>query len=337
MTLNLAINGMGRIGRLIIRSLFSQNKQKDINLVTVNDVSGVESLAHLLTYDSVHGKWDKSVEVVDGDLYVEGHKIKVQSSRNIADLDFSGVDLVMECTGKFADKDLAKAHLESGAKLVLISAPAKNVDATVVYGVNHTVLDTNATVISNASCTTNCLAPVVYSLHEAFGVDCGIMTTIHALTSDQNLTDASHSDIRRARMATASMIPTKTGAAKAIGLVIPSLSGKLKGMAVRVPTSNVSLVDVTLSLSKQVSEQDVAEALIKSSKEGLKGVMDVTTLPLVSVDYNGSSYSSVVDINETIVCGNMVKLLAWYDNEYGFACRMLDTALYFAQVHGIKI
>ncbi|MGA1665356.1 MAG: type I glyceraldehyde-3-phosphate dehydrogenase [Burkholderiaceae bacterium] len=332
MTIKVAINGYGRIGRNVLRAHYEGGKKHDIQIVAINDLGKPETNAHLTQYDTAHGKFPGTVSV-DGDyMVVNGDRIRVLANRNPAELPWGelGVDVVLECTGFFTTKEKASAHLAGGAKKVVISAPGgKDVDATVVFGVNQGVLKASDTVISNASCTTNCLAPVAKVLHEAIGIESGLMTTIHAYTNDQVLTDVYHEDLRRARSATMSMIPTKTGAAAAVGLVLPELNGKLDGFAMRVPTINVSVVDLTLS-SKKATSVDEVNQLLKAAAEGpMKGVLGYNTAQLVSVDFNHDSHSSVFDSTQTRVSpdGKLVKILSWYDNEWGFSNRMLDTTV----------
>jgi glyceraldehyde 3-phosphate dehydrogenase len=332
MTIKVAINGYGRIGRNILRAHYEGGKKHDIQFVAINDLGKPETNAHLTKYDSVHGPFPGTV-AVDGDaMIVNGDKIRVLANRNPAELPWKdlGVDLVMECTGFFTTKEKASAHIAGGAKKVIISAPGgKDVDGTIVYGVNHDTLKAGHTVISNASCTTNCLAPLVKPLHAKLGVESGLMTTIHAYTNDQVLTDVYHEDLRRARSATQSMIPTKTGAAAAVGLVMPDLNGKLDGFAIRVPTINVSVVDLTF-VSKTPTKVDEVNAILKAASEGeLKGILGYNTEPLVSIDFNHNPLSSIFDATQTRVStdGKLVKVLAWYDNEWGFSNRMLDTAV----------
>ncbi len=332
MTIKVAINGYGRIGRNVLRAHYEDGKQHDIQIVAINDLGKAETNAHLTQYDTVHGKFPGTVSV-DGDtMLVNGDRIKVLAIRNPAELPWGelGVDVVLECTGLFTTKDKASAHLLSGAKKVIISAPGgKDVDATIVFGVNHKTLRASHTVISNASCTTNCLAPLVKPLHEKLGIEQGLMTTIHSYTNDQVLTDVYHEDLRRARSATQSMIPTKTGAAAAVGLVLPELNGKLDGFAMRVPTLNVSVVDLSF-VSKKATTVDEVNAILKAASVGeLKGILGVNTAPLVSVDFNHDPRSSVFDATQTRVSsdGRLVKVLSWYDNEWGFSNRMLDTTV----------
>ncbi len=331
MSIKVAINGYGRIGRNILRAHYEGGKKHDIQIVAVNDLGNAETNAHLTRYDTAHGRFPGKVEVDGESMVVNGDRIKVLAMRNPAELPWGslGVDVVLECTGLFTSKERASAHLKGGAKKVIISAPGgKDVDATIVYGVNHQTLKPGHTVISNASCTTNCLAPMVKALHEKIGVVQGLMTTVHAYTNDQVLTDVYHEDLRRARAATMSMIPTKTGAAAAVGLVLPELNGKLDGFAVRVPTINVSIVDLTFTAARPTSVDEV-NAVMKAAAEGeLKGVLEYTKAPLVSVDFNHNPASSIFDATLTKVTGGtLVKALAWYDNEWGFSNRMLDATV----------
>ena len=330
MTIRVAINGYGRIGRNILRAHYESGKKHDIEIVAINDLGDPKTNAHLTQYDTAHGRFPGKVEVDGEYLVVNGDKIRVLANRNPAELPWGElkVDVVLECTGFFTTKEKASAHLKGGAKKVIISAPGgKDVDATVVYGVNHGVLKKEHTVISNASCTTNCLAPLVKPLHDKLGVVAGLMTTVHAYTNDQVLTDVYHEDLRRARSATQSMIPTKTGAAASVGLVLPELNGKLDGYAIRVPTINVSIVDLTFTASRETSVEEVNSILKEASQGALKGILDFTTEPLVSVDFNHNPASSTVDAGLTKVQGNLVNVSSWYDNEWGFSNRMLDTTV----------
>lgn len=331
MTIRVAINGYGRIGRNILRAHYEGGKKHDIQIVAINDLGDAKINAHLTKYDTAHGKFPGEV-AVDGDfLVVNGDKIKVCAQRNPAELPWKemGVDIVLECTGLFTSKAKAGAHLSAGAKKVIISAPGdKDVDATVVYGVNHHTLKAAHTVISNASCTTNCLAPMVKALNDRIGVVNGLMTTIHAYTNDQVLTDVYHTDLRRARSATMSMIPTKTGAAAAVGLVLPELNGKLDGFAIRVPTINVSLVDLAFVAKRPTTVEEVNNAVKQASESDLKGILEYNKDPLVSVDFNHNPASSVFDSTLTKVSdGTLVKACSWYDNEWGFSNRMLDVTV----------
>jgi len=331
MALKVGINGYGRIGRNILRALYEANRTKEIQIVAVNDLADPQSNAHLTQYDTAHGKFPGKVSV-DGDaIVVNGDRIKVFAERDPAKINWGsvGADIVLECTGFFTTKADAGKHLAGGAKKVVISAPGgKDVDATIVYGVNHDTLKASHTVISNASCTTNCLAPLAKVLHDGIGIERGLMTTIHAYTNDQRLTDVYHEDIRRARSATMSMIPTKTGAAAAVGLVLPALKGKLDGFAVRIPTINVSLVDLTFTPKRATTVEEI-DQLVKAAADGpLKGILAFTKAPLVSIDYNHDAHSSTYDATMTrVIDGNLVKVCAWYDNEWGFSNRMLDTTL----------
>src|SRR5947208_8733166 len=339
MTIKVAINGYGRIGRNVLRAHYEGGKKHDLAIVALNDLGSPETNAHLTRYDTMHGKFPGKVDV-DGDaMVVNGDRIKVLAQKNPAELPWSalGVDVVLESTGLFTTKEKASAHLKGGAKKVVISAPGgKDVDATIVYGVNHTTLKASDTVISNASCTTNCLAPLVKPLHDKIGVVNGLMTTIHAYTNDQVLTDVYHEDLRRARSATMSMIPTKTGAAAAVGLVLPELNGKLDGFAIRVPTINVSLVDLSF-IAKRDTTVDEVNALMKAASEGaLKDVLTYQTEQLVSVDFNHNPASSNFDATLTKVSGRLVKVSSWYDNEWGFSNRMLDTTVALMNAKKIK-
>jgi glyceraldehyde 3-phosphate dehydrogenase len=330
MTIRVAINGYGRIGKNILRALYESGKNKKIQVVAINDLGDPNVLLFLTQYDTVHGPFKGTVALEGDCLVVNGDRIKILSQRNPADLPWKdlNIDVVYECTGFFTSKDKASQHLQAGAKKVIISAPGgKDVDATIVYGVNDKILKASDTVISNGSCTTNCLAPLVKPLHEKIGLEQGLMTTIHAYTNDQRLTDVYHEDVRRARSATQSMIPTKTGAAAAIGLVLPELSGKLDGFAMRVPVINVSVVDLTFTAKRETSVAEVNDILKAASEGELKGILGYNTLPLVSVDFNHNPLSSIFDATQTKVIGTLVKVLSWYDNEWGFSNRMLDTTM----------
>jgi glyceraldehyde 3-phosphate dehydrogenase len=331
MTIRVAINGYGRIGRNILRAHYEGGKFKnEIQIVAINDLGNAESNAHLTRYDTAHGKFPGTVTVEGDSMIVNGDKIKVFAERNPANIPWGelNVDVVLECTGFFTTKEKASAHLAGGAKKVIISAPGgKDVDATIVYGVNHGVLKASDTVISNASCTTNCLAPLAKPLNDAIGIENGLMTTIHAYTNDQVLTDVMHEDLRRARSATMSMIPTKTGAAAAVGLVLPELNGKLDGYAMRVPTINVSVVDLTFIASRDTTVDEVNNVMKAASEGSLKGILDYNKAPLVSVDFNHNPASSTYDETLTKVSGRLVKVSSWYDNEWGFSNRMLDTTV----------
>ncbi|MFI8582942.1 type I glyceraldehyde-3-phosphate dehydrogenase [Ectopseudomonas khazarica] len=333
MTLRIAINGFGRIGRNVLRALYTQNYRQQLQVVAINDLGDSAINAHLLQYDSVHGHFPEEVRVDGESLWIKGDRIAVSAIRNPADLPWRAhqVDVVLECTGLFTERDKAAAHLAAGARKVLISAPAKGADATLVYGVNDEVLTPAMQIISNASCTTNCLAPVAQVLQRELGIEQGLMTTIHAYTNDQNLSDVYHSDPYRARSATQSMIPTKTGAAEAVGLVLPELAGKLTGMAVRVPVINVSLVDLTLQVRRDTDATEV-NALLKAASER-SPVLGYNALPLVSCDFNHNPLSSIFDANHTKVSGRLLKVMAWYDNEWGFSNRMLDNCLLLARMN----
>lgn len=330
MTIKVAINGYGRIGRNILRAHYEGGKRHDIQIVAINDLGDPSTNAHLTQYDTAHGRFPGSVSVDNEQLIVNGDAIKVLAQRNPAQLPWGalGVDIVLECTGLFTSKEKASAHLSGGAKKVIISAPGgQDVDATIVMGVNHTSLKASDTVISNASCTTNCLAPMVKPLHEKIGLINGLMTTIHSFTNDQVLTDVYHSDLRRARAAGHNMIPTKTGAAAAVGLVLPELNGKLDGFAIRVPTINVSIVDLSFVAARDTSAQEV-NAIMQAAADGeLKGILGYNTAPLVSSDFNHDARSSIFDATLTKVSGRLVKVSSWYDNEWGFSNRMLDAVV----------
>ncbi|HUL11788.1 MAG TPA: type I glyceraldehyde-3-phosphate dehydrogenase [Methylococcaceae bacterium] len=330
MTIKVAINGYGRIGRNILRAVYECGR-KDIQIVAVNDLGDAKINAHLTRHDTVHGPFRGTVEIDGGDLIVNGDRIRVFTERDPSKLPWEslGVDVVHECTGIFRNKAKCQPHLDAGAKKVMISAPAdKNeCDATIVYGVNHNVLKPEHTVISNASCTTNALAPLVKPLHDKLGIVSGLMTTIHSYTNDQVLTDVYHSDLYRARAAALNMIPTKTGAAQAVGLVMPELNGKLSGFAIRVPTANVSVVDLTFIAARDTTVDEVNGILKDAANGALKGILGYNTEPLVSSDFNHTTTSSNFDATQTKVIGNLVKVLSWYDNEWGFSCRMLDTTV----------
>jgi glyceraldehyde 3-phosphate dehydrogenase (phosphorylating) len=334
MPVKIAINGYGRIGRNVLRALYEGKRRDELTIVAVNDLGDAKTNAHLTRHDSAHGPFPFPIEVADDSLVVDGDRIVVCAERDPAKLPWGdlGAEIVLECTGFFNSKEKASAHLRAGAKKVLISAPAgKDVDATIVYGVNHETLKPTDTVVSNASCTTNCLAPLAKVLHETVGIEHGLMTTVHAYTNDQVLTDVYHTDLRRARAATQSMIPTKTGAAAAVGLVLPELNGRLDGFAVRVPTINVSLVDLTFQASRATSLEEINEAVKAASAGPLKGILAYTDEPLVSIDFNHNPASSTYDSSLTkILGGTLVKVCSWYDNEWGFSNRMLDTTLALA-------
>jgi glyceraldehyde 3-phosphate dehydrogenase len=335
MTIRVAINGYGRIGRNILRAHYESNKQHDIQIVAINDLGDVNTNAHLTQYDSAHGKFPAQVQVDGDNLVINGDRIQALSVRDPRELPWQAlnVDLVLECTGLFASREKAMAHITAGAKKVLISAPAgKEVDATIVYGVNHDVLKAEHQIVSNASCTTNCLAPMVKPLHEAIGIKHGLMTTIHAYTNDQVLTDVYHTDLRRARSATQSMIPTKTGAAAAVGLVLPELDGKLDGFAMRVPTINVSVVDLTFQAQRDTSIEEINQLMRDASLGEMRSVLAYNEAPLVSIDFNHNPASSIFDATQTrVIGGTLVKVLSWYDNEWGFSNRMLDSAIALMQ------
>ncbi|WP_037501967.1 type I glyceraldehyde-3-phosphate dehydrogenase [Sphingomonas jaspsi] len=328
MTTKVAINGFGRIGRLVARAILSRDDH-DLELVAINDLADAKANAMLFKRDSVHGPFAGDVSAEGDEMIVNGKRIKVTAERDPAKLPHAamGVDIALECTGFFTDKEGGQKHLDAGAKRVLISAPAKGADLTVVYGVNHDKLTADHKIVSNASCTTNCLAPVAKVLNDAIGIERGLMTTIHAYTNDQKILDQIHSDMRRARAAGMSMIPTTTGAARAVGEVLPELKGKLDGSAVRVPTPNVSLVDLTFTPGRDTTKEEVNKLLHDAAKGALKGVLDYTDEPLVSIDLNGAPASSTVDSLETaVIDGKLVRVVSWYDNEWGFSNRMVDTA-----------
>ncbi len=328
MATRVAINGFGRIGRLVLRSIV-ESKRNDIEVVAINDLGSVEMNAHLFRYDSTHGPFPGEVKVDGNTIDVGAGVMKVTAERDPANLPWGelGVDVALECTGLFVDRASAGKHIEAGAKKVLISAPGKDVDKTIVYGVNHTSLTAADTIVSNASCTTNCLAPVAYVLNNLVGIERGYMTTIHAFTGDQRTLDTLHSDPRRARTASTSMIPTSTGAAKAVGLVLPELVGKLDGTAIRVPTQNVSLVDLTFDAGRATSAEEINEAMKAAAEGPLKGVLGYNVEPLVSIDFNHNPHSSTFDATQTqVIDGTFVRVLSWYDNEWGFSNRMPDTA-----------
>jgi len=330
MSVKVAINGYGRIGRNIMRALYESNRTDEISIVAINDLGDANTNAHLTQYDTAHGTFPGTVAVDGGDLLVNGDRVRVYAERDPSKLPWAelGVDVVMECTGFFRSKETAGAHITAGAKKVVISAPGQNVDNTIVYGVNHDSLQASDDIISNASCTTNCLAPLAKVLNDSIGIKHGLMTTIHAYTNDQVLTDVYHSDLRRARSATMSQIPTSTGAAAAVGLVLPELKGKLDGFSMRVPTINVSVVDLTFTASRDTSVEEVNAAIKAASEGNMKGVLAYNDAPLVSIDFNHNPHSSIFDASLTKVMeGNLVKVLSWYDNEWGFSNRMLDTTL----------
>lgn len=324
MTIRVAINGYGRIGRCILRSIFENNRQNQFEIVAINDLSGIELTAHLTRHDSTHGHFAGEVAIEGDMLIVNGHAIKVTAERSPENLPWKDldIDLVFECTGHFTTREGAEQHIKAGAKKVLISAPGKGVDATIVYGVNHHVLKPSDTIVSNASCTTNCLAPVVKPLQDGIGIEYGLLNTVHAYTKDQMLLDGSHKDLRRARSATQSIIPTKTGAAAAVGLVLPELAGKLDGFAMRVPVLNVSVIDFTFTALRETTVEEVNQ-LVRQAKSR---ILQINDDPLVSCDFNHNPASAIFDATQTKVFGKLVKVVAWYDNEWGFSNRMLDTA-----------
>lgn len=324
MALRVAINGYGRIGRCVLRAIFESNRQNEFNIVAINDLSNIQTIAHLTRYDTTHGHFRSEI-TVQGDQFLVGkHPIRVFAERDPTTLPWQelNIDVVLECTGLFTNREKAIQHINAGAQKVLISAPGKDVDATIVYGVNHETLRASDIIVSNASCTTNCLAPVIKPLHEALGVEHGLVNTIHAYTNDQMLLDGSHSDLRRARAAAYSIIPTKTGAASAVGLVLPELNGKLDGFAMRVPILNVSVIDLTFAAKRETNINEVNDIMRRAKND----ILHINDEPLVSSDFNHCSASAVFDTNETKVLGNLVKVVAWYDNEWGFSNRMLDTA-----------
>jgi glyceraldehyde 3-phosphate dehydrogenase len=329
MTTKVAINGFGRIGRLVLRAIYESGRN-DIEVVAINDLADVDTNVHLLKYDSVHGRFPGTVTGRQNAMVVNGHEITVVQERDPANLPWGsmGVDVALECTGLFTDRAPASKHLEAGAKKVLISAPAKDEDLTVVYGVNHKKLTAEHKIVSNASCTTNCLAPVASVLHDAVGIDRGFMTTIHSYTGDQRTVDTMHKDLHRARAAAVSMIPTTTGAAKAVGKVLPALNGKLDGTSIRVPTPNVSVVDFKFQASRPTTVEEINEAILKASNGALKGILGAYDEPLVSIDFNHDAHSSIFALKEVKVLeGQFVRVMSWYDNEWGFSNRMADTAV----------
>ncbi len=331
MTVKVAINGYGRIGRMVLRAIYELGRQDEIKVVAINSSHPISTNVHLTKYDTTHGRFNAEVTGDDTHMYVNGDAIAMLADRNPENLRWAdhGVDIVLECTGKFKDREGASKHFVGGAKKVLISAPGgSDIDATVVYGVNHDILRPEHRIVSNASCTTNCLAPVAKVLHQHIGIEQGLMTTIHAYTNDQRIIDNQHKDLRRARAAAQSIIPTKTAAAKAVGLVLPELAGRLDGFAMRVPTINVSVVDLTFTAARETSVEEI-NAIMKEAADG--HVLAYNDEPLVSTDFNHHSASSVFDATQTRVIGKQVKVLAWYDNEWGFSCRMLDTALAMAK------
>ena len=333
MTVRVGINGFGRIGRNVLRSILEVGRT-DIEVVAINDLGPIETNAHLLRFDSIHGRFPGTVKIVDGGIDAGNGPIKVTAERDPAKLPWANVDIALECTGIFTDRDKAKLHLQNGSKRVLVSAPASGADITVVYGVNHESLSANHLIVSNASCTTNCLAPVAMVLDKGVGIENGFMTTIHSYTGDQRTVDQTHSDFRRARGAAISMIPTSTGAAKALSLVLPKLRGKLDGTAIRVPTPNVSLIDLTFTSKKKTSVEEINKLMVQASKtKNLKNILTTNKLPLVSIDFNHNSSSSVFDLTQTqVLNGKFCRVLSWYDNEWGFSNRMIDTMLDFKKL-----
>ncbi|SIQ25118.1 type I glyceraldehyde-3-phosphate dehydrogenase [Marinobacterium stanieri] len=333
MPVRIAINGYGRIGRNILRALFESGRNDEFEIVAINDLGDASVSAHLTEYDSVHGRFQWPVKAEDDCLVVGEYRIPMLCMPDPSTLPWSdlGVDIVLECTGRMTERAKAQVHLDQGAGKVLLSAPGKDMDATIVFGVNHDQLRTEDRLVSNASCTTNCLAPMAKVLHQAVGIEEGLMTTIHAYTNDQHLTDVYHQDLYRARAAALSMIPTKTGAAKAVGLVLPELDGKLSGLAVRVPTANVSLVDLTFTALRDTSVDEINQAMLSASENSLANIVEYNQTPLVSIDFNHHSASCVFDSLQTHVLGRMVKVFAWYDNEWAFSHRMLDTAACMAK------
>ncbi len=334
MTCKVAINGFGRIGRLVLRAIL-ENRRSDLEVLAINDLGSIADNAHLFKYDSVHGAFPGTVEVLTDGLKINGHSIKVLANPDPASLPWGelGIDVAMECSGRFTKREDAAKHLTAGARKVLISAPGEGADLTVVWGVNDKELKPDHKVVSNASCTTNCLAPVAYVLHKTIGIQHGFMTTVHSYTGDQRLVDTLHPDLRRARAAALSLIPASTGAAKAVGLVLPELKGKLDGTAIRVPTPNVSLVDLKFVAKRPTSKAEINEAIAMASEGELKGVLAVNNELLVSVDFNHNSASSIFDLTEThVVDGTFCRILSWYDNEWGFSNRMADTAIAMAKL-----
>tara|TARA_B100001057_G_scaffold81400_1_gene76883 strand:- start:3972 stop:4973 length:1002 start_codon:yes stop_codon:yes gene_type:complete len=331
MTFKVAINGFGRIGRNILRAVI-ESERKDLEVVAINDLGSTEVNAHLLQFDSVHGPWQKEIKITKDSIIIEGIEIEVTAITQPAALPWKNIDIAMECTGIFTDREKAALHLQNGSSRVLISAPAKNADKTIVYGVNHKTLTKNDIVVSNASCTTNCLSPVVKVLNEKIGIRRGFMTTIHSYTGDQPVLDTMHDDLYRARAANLSMIPSTTGAAKAVGLVLPELAGKLDGFAIRVPTPNVSVVDFTFEALRETSNIEINEEICKAASTNFKGILGYTDKKLVSSDFNHDARSSIFAADQTrVIDKNLVRVLSWYDNEWGFSNRMADTAMEMAK------
>ena len=341
--MKIAINGFGRIGKNITRHLidagYLAGQGGDLELVAINDLGDIKSNAHLLKYDSIHGPIANAISYENNEILIDSSSVKFFSERDPSQLPWNDldIDIVFECTGFFTSKEKASSHLTAGAKKVLISAPAQDPDKTIVYGVNHSELQQDDLIISNASCTTNCLAPLAKVINDNFGIKSGLVNTVHASTNDQSLLDVAHSDLYRARAASASIIPSKTGAAKAIALVIPELEGKLNGMATRVPVLNVSMLDLTFESEKDFEVDELVNALIQSSKKELYGVLSICDLPLVSSDFNHNSASSIFDINHIYKIGNQTKILAWYDNEWGFSKRMVELSVYIKQISSISL
>ena len=331
MTVKVAINGFGRIGRNILRAII-ESERKDLEVVAINDLGSTEVNAHLLQFDSVHGPWQKEIKMTKDSIIIEGIEIEVTAIRQPAALPWKNIDIAMECTGIFTDREKAASHLQNGSSRVLISAPAKNADKTIVYGVNHQTLTKNDIVVSNGSCTTNCLLPVVKVLNEKIGIRRGFMTTIHSYTGDQPVLDTVHDDLYRARAANLSMIPTTTGAAKAVGLVLPELAGKLDGFAIRVPTPNVSVIDFTFEALRETSNIEINQEIYKAASTSFKGILGYTDKKLVSSDFNHDARSSIFAADQTrVIDKNLVRVLSWYDNEWGFSNRMADTAMEMAK------
>ena len=331
MTVKVAINGFGRIGRNILRAII-ESERKDLEVVAINDLGSTEVNAHLLQFDSVHGPWQKEINMTKDSIIIEGREIEVSAIRQPAALPWKNIDIAMECTGIFTDREKAASHLQNGSSRVLISAPAKNADKTIVYGVNHQTLTKNDIVVSNGSCTTNCLLPVVKVLNEKIGIRRGFMTTIHSYTGDQPVLDTVHDDLYRARAANLSMIPTTTGAAKAVGLVLPELEGKLDGFAIRVPTPNVSVIDFTFEALRETSNIEINQEIYKAASTSFKGILGYTDKKLVSSDFNHDARSSIFAADQTrVIDKNLVRVLSWYDNEWGFSNRMADTAMEMAK------
>ena len=331
MSVKLAINGFGRIGRSVLRAAI-ETRRSDIKIIAINDLGPVETIAHLLQYDSVHGRFPETVHFSNNSLNIGQSDIKVTAMRDPAQLPWQNIDVVLECTGNFTTRDQAAIHLENGARQVLVSAPSKGADKTIVYGVNHDQLTGTDRVVSNASCTTNCLSPIAQVLNQTIGIKRGFMTTIHSYTGDQPLLDTMHKDLYRARSAASSMIPTSTGAAKAVGVVLPELAGKLDGVSIRVPTPNVSCVDLTFETSRATSVNEINESITAAAEGALKNVIGVTDHKLVSIDFNHNPLSSIFATDQTkVIDGSFCRVLIWYDNEWGFSNRMLDTSLYMAQ------